>query len=314
MISLTLKSVDFGILSLKRLLLKTDQATPRRLADASYEKLDNKTSMELSANSATFIHAYEDGALNTFRKSKDLEIQCSYELPIAHWATSRRLLSEEAERYPHWEPTLEATREPEEKLFKKRGRIEGLPTESLVRVNLYWIQFQMKSATMCLVKFLALGAPKNPKKLENSKQKQSKLLKILFVGSMSQRKGLADLFQAMKLLKKEPVQLSILGHQSMPMSFYREQCPNFKYFHTRTNQKVQQVMNEHDALVLPSIVEGRALVQQEALACGIPLIITPNAGGKDLIKEGLTGYVVPIRSPKMIAEKSCLFTIAIFQN
>ena len=62
-------------------------------------------------------------------------------------------------------------------------------------------------------------------------------------------------------------------------------------------------MKEHDALVLPSIVEGRALVQQEALACGIPLIITPNAGGKDLIKEGITGYVVPIRSPKMIAEK-----------
>ena len=40
---------------------------------------------------------------------------------------------------------------------------------------------------------------------------------------MSQRKGLADLFEAMKLLKKEPVELSILGQPSMSMEFYRKQ-------------------------------------------------------------------------------------------
>ena len=50
-------------------------------------------------------------------------IQCSYELPIAHWATVRRLLAEEAERYPQWEPTLESPREPEEKLFRKEKEL-----------------------------------------------------------------------------------------------------------------------------------------------------------------------------------------------
>ena len=50
-------------------------------------------------------------------------MQCSYELPIAHWATVRRLLAEEAERYPEWEPTLESTREPEEKLFQKEEEL-----------------------------------------------------------------------------------------------------------------------------------------------------------------------------------------------
>ena len=39
---------------------------------------------------------------------------------------------------------------------------------------------------------------------------------------MSQRKGLADLFEAMKLLKGEPISLSILGQPSMPMEFYRK--------------------------------------------------------------------------------------------
>jgi glycosyltransferase involved in cell wall biosynthesis len=58
-----------------------------------------------------------------------------------------------------------------------------------------------------------------------------------------------------------------------------------------------------DVLILPSIVEGRALVQQEAMACGLPLIVTRNAGGEDLVVEGETGFLVPAGSPSAIAEK-----------
>ena len=61
-------------------------------------------------------------------------------------------------------------------------------------------------------------------------------------------------------------------------------------------------MQLHDALILPSVVEGRALVQQEALSCGLPIVVTPNAGGEDLVEEGMTGHLVPIRSPEKIAE------------
>ena len=61
-------------------------------------------------------------------------------------------------------------------------------------------------------------------------------------------------------------------------------------------------MKVHDALVLPSIVEGRALVQQEALSCGLPIAVTPNAGGEDLVEEGKTGHLIPIRSPEKIAD------------
>ena len=117
------------------------------------------------------------------------------------------------------------------------------------------------------------------------------------------KKGLVDLFEAMKLLKKEPVKLSILGQPSMPMEFYRKQLPNFDYYKPCANSQVQKIMSQHDALVLPSMIEGRALVQQEALACGLPIIVTPNAGGEDLIENGVTGHIVPIRSPRDIAEK-----------
>jgi glycosyltransferase involved in cell wall biosynthesis len=120
---------------------------------------------------------------------------------------------------------------------------------------------------------------------------------------MSQRKGLADLFEAMKLINSPHVRLSILGRPSLPMPFYREIFPHFEYLTPRSNKEVQDVMNGHDVLVLPSIIEGRALVQQEAMASGLPLIITPNTGGEDLIESEKTGFVVPIRNPGKIAEK-----------
>jgi glycosyltransferase involved in cell wall biosynthesis len=63
-------------------------------------------------------------------------------------------------------------------------------------------------------------------------------------------------------------------------------------------------MQTCDVFCLPSIVEGRALVIQEAMSRGLPIIITPNTGGEDLVKrDGSTGFLVPIRSPEIIAEK-----------
>lgn len=281
-----------------RLLSKGDQAKKRQRADKSYLALDKKVSDELNNLSSQILHAYEDGCHHSFARVKELGMQCSYELPIAHWAMARRLLAEEAERYPEWEPTLESTREPEEKLFRKEEELRladriTCPSQFVLDS----IPIEIRQKTPCQVS--PFGSPPcEPIHFKPSPPNGS--LKLLFVGSMSQRKGLADLFKAMKLLKNEPVSLSILGQPSMPLDFYRQQLPEFEYLPPCSNYKVREIMKVHDALVLPSIVEGRALVQQEALSCGLPIIVTPNAGGKDLVDEGITGHLVPIRSPENI--------------
>jgi glycosyltransferase involved in cell wall biosynthesis len=283
-----------------RLLSKGDQAKKRHRADHSYQALDKKVSNKLFSLTSQVLHSYEDGCSSSFARAKQLGMQCSYELPIAHWETVRRLLAEEAERYPEWEPTLESTREPEEKLFRKE---EELRLADLItcpsQFVLDSIPLEIKQKTPCLIS--PFGSPQC-KPVDFERSTKNNILKLLFVGSMSQRKGLADLFEAMKLVKSEPVSLSILGQPSMPIDFYRKQFSEFKYYAACTNSKVREIMQEHDALVLPSIVEGRALVQQEALSCGLPIIVTPNTGGEDLVEEGVTGHLVPIRSPEKISE------------
>jgi glycosyltransferase involved in cell wall biosynthesis len=128
-------------------------------------------------------------------------------------------------------------------------------------------------------------------------------LRVLFAGSMGQRKGLGDLFAAMKILNTKQIELIVMGSLLAPMEFYRQQFEDFTYEPGRPHEEVLALMKSCDIFCLPSIVEGRALVMQEAMSQGLPLIITPNTGGEDLILEGKTGFLVPISSPQAIAEK-----------
>ena len=91
------------------------------------------------------------------------------------------------------------------------------------------------------------------------------------------------------------------------MEFYKKELPDFTYEPNRSNAQVLALMRSCDVFCLPSIVEGRALVMQEAMSQGLPIIITPNTGGEDLVIEGKTGFMVPVRSPEKLAEKISWF-------
>ena len=58
-----------------------------------------------------------------------------------------------------------------------------------------------------------------------------------------------------------------------------------------------------DILVLPSLAEGMARVVIEAMACGVPCIVTPNCGYEGIITDGANGFEVPIRDSMAIADR-----------
>jgi len=244
------------------------------------------------------VYCYEDGALEVFRAAREHGIPTFYELPIAYWETSRRLLREEAARWPSWEPTLGATRDSEEKLRRKTMELE-LADRVICPSDFVRESLPAPARARCVI--APFGSP--PSGEIPPSRPAGPRLRLLFAGSMSQRKGLADLFAAMKLLDRRDVELVVMGAPAAPMRFYRDEYAGFIYEPPRPHDEVLSLMSGCDALVLPSIVEGRALVQQEAMSRGLPLIVTAHAGGSDLIQEGVTGFLVPIRSPESLAEK-----------
>ncbi|MDQ7028789.1 MAG: glycosyltransferase family 4 protein, partial [Ardenticatenia bacterium] len=56
-----------------------------------------------------------------------------------------------------------------------------------------------------------------------------------------------------------------------------------------------------DVFVFPSLQEGSALVTYEALACGLPVVTTPNAGS--VVRDGIEGFLVPIRDVEALAAR-----------
>ena len=56
-------------------------------------------------------------------------------------------------------------------------------------------------------------------------------------------------------------------------------------------------------MVLPSLEEGLALVQGEAMACGCPVIATPNTGSEDLFSDGKQGFIVPPKNAAAIRDR-----------
>ena len=77
---------------------------------------------QLTGQQLRGVYAYEDCAEHLFLAARDLGLRRVYDLPIAYWETAQRLLREEADRYPEWEPTLLATRDSQEKLSRDRNR------------------------------------------------------------------------------------------------------------------------------------------------------------------------------------------------
>ena len=74
-----------------------------------------------------------------------------------------------------------------------------------------------------------------------------------------------------------------MGTPLMEMRFYRQKFDDFTYEPPRSHKEVLKLMRTCHVLVLPSIVEGRALVMQEAMSQGMALLVTANTGGEDLV-------------------------------
>ncbi len=266
--------------------------------DAVYRSLDAAVARRLGG--ARLVYAYEDGALASFRAARERGVRCCYELPIAYWETSQRLLREEAERLPRWAGTLGAPQDSAEKLGRKS---EELALADLVICPSAFVQASLPAGTKSMV--AEFGSP--PVSRELSSRRADGPLRLLFAGAMTQRKGLADVFAALRQLGRVDVELVVMGAPVAPMDFYRGECPHFIHEPPRPHAEVLVLMETCDVLVLPSIVEGRALVQQEALSRGLPLLVTANAGGEDLIEPGVTGWLVPMRDPAALAERMAWF-------
>lgn len=123
---------------------------------------------------------------------------------------------------------------------------------------------------------------------------------LLFAGQFTVRKGVAYLIDAMKSLPGWKLLVSgPVDPQSRRMLSSQSNC---EHIGVLTRLQLAEVMSQCWALVLPSLEEGMALVQAQAMACGLPVIATEEAGAEDLFVDGKEGVLIQSRSASAIVD------------
>jgi glycosyltransferase involved in cell wall biosynthesis len=128
---------------------------------------------------------------------------------------------------------------------------------------------------------------------------------VLFAGAVGLRKGVPYLLKAFAALKHPRKRLRIVGPVQRGIQRLLGNFPlqDVELIGSLPQSQLAGLMSRSHVLVLPSIEEGLALVQAQALACGCPVISSTNSGGEDLFTDGVEGFVVPIRDPAAITAR-----------
>jgi starch synthase len=140
--------------------------------------------------------------------------------------------------------------------------------------------------------------------LDHKKNIKTDTLTVLYVGSISVRKGIRYLIEAFRKISHPKKKLLLVGPDTNDGALKGVNLTaDIVFTGALKDRQLEAAYESADVFCLPSIEEGLALVLGEALSFGLPIIATCNTGADDIITDGNEGYIVPIRDSEAIRQK-----------
>ncbi len=125
--------------------------------------------------------------------------------------------------------------------------------------------------------------------------------RVLFVGALTQRKGIKYLLEAAKRADIPGLELVCVGKLTGDPAAYGPYEKHFRHVRHVPFHEVHRLFQTADAFAYPSLHEGSAFATYEALASGLPVVCTPNTGS--VVREGSEGFLVPVRDVDALVER-----------
>jgi glycosyltransferase involved in cell wall biosynthesis len=212
------------------------------------------------------------------------------------------LVREEEARWPGW--SLRSAEVPEA-YFRRRE--EEWAVADLVMVNSEWTRQALIRQGVAAEKIAIVPLAYEIENAEGKRRKakkevfsQKQPLRVLFLGQVILRKGIQYLIDAAKFLKEEPIRFDIVGPIGITEEALKSSPPNMTFHGSVTRDRTREFYEGADLFVLPTLSDGFALTQLEAMARGLPVIATPNCG--EVVSDGVDGLIVPAGDPMALAE------------
>lgn len=274
----------------------------RLSVDAVFQDFDARLVKRLQQRHR-FSHVYlgEDFARQTFAEAERQGLTRLYDLPIGYWRAAHQIYREEAELQPAWAATLEGMNDSPEKLARK--------DDELARANVVFVASTFTRETLRLapscpatVVTAPYGGPRAIQESQLAEHDPQGPFRVLFVGSLGQRKGTSYLLDAMDRLGPG-YELTLVGRRPPVECAPLDRALQIhRHIETLPHSGVLEEMARADVLVFPSLFEGFGLVILEAMSRGLPVITTAQTAGPDVIDDGVDGLLIPMRSADAIAD------------
>ncbi|HSV43912.1 MAG TPA: glycosyltransferase family 4 protein [Candidatus Bathyarchaeia archaeon] len=130
---------------------------------------------------------------------------------------------------------------------------------------------------------------------------------IVTAGMLGWRKGTYYLLEAVRRLKQEGIDCDVYLMGFPDEDFGKKFLSRYQDVVTHVGGVSHAAIVDYyrlaDVFVLPSLAEGQARVVLEAMACATPCIVTANTGCADVVRDGINGFVVPVRDSEAIADR-----------
>lgn len=296
------KRVDKEQIPSDRISTNTLLAFPMKLfPGAAYrwnDLFDRWVAQKLRGSSGKLFIGWSGMSLHALRVARDNNMLTILERGSSHIQYQDEVLREEYSRYGK-------TFSVDHRVIAKELEEYSLADYIAVPSNFVRNSFIEKGVSESKLILNPYGASKSFQASEVRTDRKNSKFTIVYLGSLTIRKGLRYLFEAIDLLDipHSDYEVWFIGSVSAEVQPLVEKYKkeNWVFFGHINHYELRDHLEKCHVGIQPSVEEGLSMVIPQMMASGVTMIVTPNSGGENIINDGVNGLVVPIRTPAAIA-------------
>jgi alpha-maltose-1-phosphate synthase len=258
---------------------------------------DRSVARSLERERPAGVICFDTCALETFRAARRLGIRTILDESIAPLAAVRERYLREADLWPEFADSLRRDLSPA--YFAREA--QELRLADCVFAPSAFVRRAVEDLGVPSHQIADVPYGVDLQTFVPGPRKSGKTFRVLFVGKLTQRKGLAQLLEAFRWLNLPGAQLELVGSLVGSGRWLPRYRDLFEWHPEAAHADLAERYHQADVFVLPSLHEGSALVTYEALASGLPVITTPQTGS--VVRDGVEGFVVPAGEIEPLAER-----------
>jgi glycosyltransferase involved in cell wall biosynthesis len=273
-----------------------------RLWDRMAREFDRKVA-ERHVPQAGRIYAFEYTALASFEQARRLGVQAVLDLPSLDSLALEKQMAQELANYP---AMVEEHKDHFDALFapryERRQREIALADVIIANSSLTARSHIEAGADPAKMKAVPLAGPPPVARIRYPEPRAP--LKVLWGSGVTLRKGAHHFMQAWRALDAgQHAQACLYGGLRVPQALLASAPTGVEFRGSVTQAQLFAALAQADVLVFPTLSDGFGMVVSEALAHGVPVIVSDRAGAADRIEHGRNGFVVPAGDPGALKDR-----------